>query len=147
MTSPSRNSDGEEHRSTVNNKPPPLLSKSRLYSDWKKKILLWKAYSTLEDSKKATAVLFTLEGEAEEAALQVPIEELQANSGLDKLITKLDELYLKDVTSSKLSKHSAITRENQRQRSTNTLLNSRSVITKSNNMEQRCLMTSSHLSC
>ena len=98
MTSPSRNSDGEEHRSTVNNKPPPLLSKSRLYSDWKKKILLWKAYSTLEDSKKATAVLFTLEGEAEEAALQVPIEELQANSGLDKLITKLDELYLKDVT-------------------------------------------------
>ena len=83
MTTPTTSSDvsddAVQHKSTVNNKPPPLLSKSRLYSDWKKKILLWKAYSTLEDSKKATAVLFTLEGEAEKATLQVLIEELQAS--------------------------------------------------------------------
>ena len=102
MPTPSRNSDGGDHKSTINNKPPPLLSKSRSCSDWKQKILLWKAYSTLEDSKKAKDVLFTLEGEAEEAALQVSVEELQANSGLDKLIAKLDELYLKDVTIDKL---------------------------------------------
>ena len=45
------------------------------------------------------------------------------------------------MASSKLSKLSAITRGNQRKRLTKTLLNWRSVTTRSNSMEQRCLMT------
>ena len=47
---------------------PPLLSKSPVYTDWKKQIDMWSSFTSLEKDKQGAAVLLTLEGAAEEAA-------------------------------------------------------------------------------
>ena len=80
------------------NKVPPLLSKSSLYSDWKKKVKIWADFTTLEKKKHGAAVLLTLEGSAEEAVLELDLEVINSNAGLDRVIEKLDKLYLKDTT-------------------------------------------------
>lgn len=81
-----------------NNKTPPWLSKSKTYDDWKKKLLIWSDFTTLEKSKHGAAVLLTLEGAAEEAVLEITRETLNSEDSLDKIIERLDLLYLKDST-------------------------------------------------
>ena len=58
------------------NKVPPLLSKSPLYTDWKKKVEIWSSFTTLEKKKHGAAVLLTLEGSAEEAVLELDLKML-----------------------------------------------------------------------
>lgn len=80
------------------NKNPPLLSKSSLYSDWKKKVNIWSSFTTLEKKKHGAAVLLTLDGSAEEAVLELELEIINSDDGLEKVLEKLDKLYLKDTT-------------------------------------------------
>ena len=83
------------------NKTLPLLQRSNLYSDWKKKIAIWDKFSTLEDAKKGAAVLLTLEGLAKEAVLELDATKINAADGLKNVIERLDRLYLKDTTLNK----------------------------------------------
>ena len=55
-------------------------------------------FTSLEKDKQGTAVLFTLEGEAEEAALELDISVINSDDGLKSIIQQLDKLYLKDKT-------------------------------------------------
>ena len=79
-------------------KIPPLLSKSPVYTDWKKKIHIWSSFTSLEKEKQGAAVLLTLEGAAEEAALELDVSVINSNDGLKSIIQQLDKLYLKDKT-------------------------------------------------
>ena len=79
-------------------KIPPLLSKSPVYTDWKKKIDIWSSFTTLEKDKQGAAVLLTLEGAAEEAALELDVSIINSNDGLKSITRQLDKLYLKDKT-------------------------------------------------
>ena len=79
-------------------KIPPLLSKSPVYTDWKKKIDIWSSFTTLEKDKQGAALLLTLEGAAEEAALELDVSVINRNDGLKSIIQQLDKLYLKDKT-------------------------------------------------
>ena len=83
---------------TSSSKIPPLLSKSPVYTDWKKKIDIWSSFTSLEKEKQGAALLLTLEGEAEDAALELDVSVINSNDGLKSVIQQLDKLYLKDKT-------------------------------------------------
>ena len=83
------------------NKPPPALSACKSYTDWKKLVNIWKGLSGLEANSLAPALVLSLEGEAQEAALEVSSEDLAKDTGIDSVIAKLDKIYAKDVLSEK----------------------------------------------
>ena len=66
------------------------------YSEWKHEIKVWQAFTNIEKSKMGPALFLSLSGSARDAAREVSIEVLNSGTGLDELIKKLDELYLKD---------------------------------------------------
>ena len=55
--------------SSKGNKVPPLLSRSKSYDDWVKKIKNWGKITSLPKADQGGAVLMTLEGEAEDKIL------------------------------------------------------------------------------
>ena len=77
----------------------PSLNKDITYSNWKKELRIWEAFTNLKDEKKGLAIFLTLNGQAREAALEITVEELTAETGVNKLLEVLDELYLKDEVS------------------------------------------------
>ena len=82
-------------------KAPPALSNSKSYGDWKKLIKIWKEVTSLDKSKQALALVLSLEGEAQDAALQIESTDLSKDEGVDILLNRLDKLYTKDVLSEK----------------------------------------------
>ena len=49
--------------------------------------------------KRSQQIFLMLNGQSREAALKIPAEELTAETGVNKLLEVLDELYLKDEVS------------------------------------------------
>ena len=80
-------------------KAPPSLNKVITYSNWKKELRIWEAFTNFNNEKKGPAIFLTLNVQAREAALEIPVEELTAETNLNKLLEVLDELYLKDEVS------------------------------------------------
>ena len=78
------------------NKSPPLLSKTKSYDDWLKLIEVWRQFTTLEPEKQGPAVVLTLEGEAQDAVLELQTTELTGKDGIDKIINRLNKIYKKD---------------------------------------------------
>ena len=78
------------------NKCPPLLSKSKSYKDWLKLIEIWRTFSTLEPEKQGPAIVLSLEGEAQEAILELDTATLVKKDGVDKIIARLNKIYKKD---------------------------------------------------
>ena len=83
---------------TSYNKAPPLLSASKTYEDWKKKINIWNQVSTLDAKSKASQVFLNLTGEAEEAVLELEETDIHSDNGLTNILNRLDRLYKKDET-------------------------------------------------
>ena len=77
-------------------KNPPKLTDTLQYENWIKQLKLWAICSKVDKKEQAPAVALSLEGRAREAALELTIEELNVEEGLNNLITKLDGLFLKD---------------------------------------------------
>ena len=82
--------------SAYNYKIPPSLNDTTEYEKWVKEVKLWKLCSKIDKKEQGPALALSLTGNAREAALEMPLEELNADDGADKLITKLDGLFLKD---------------------------------------------------
>ena len=80
------------------NKSPPLLLKTKSYDDWLKLVEVWKQFTTLEPEKQGPAVVLTLEGEVEDAVLELDTSEITRTDGIDKIITKI---YKKDELTQK----------------------------------------------
>ena len=80
-------------------KAPLPLKKDITYSNWKKEPRICEAFANLKNEKKGPAIFLMLNGQAREAALKIPIEELTAETGVNKLFQVLNELYLKDEVS------------------------------------------------
>ena len=79
---------------------PPLLN-PEFYDSWKQEIQLWRLASNISPSRQAPAVL-SLTGQARTAILEMDISLLKAEDGMDKLVEKLDTLFLEDKTSLRL---------------------------------------------
>jgi len=85
------------------NKAPPLLSSCKTYSDWKKLINIWTELTTLEKKKQGPALVMTLEGKAQEAALELSQAEITGENGIKQILTRLDKIYEKDRLTEKFN--------------------------------------------
>ena len=77
------------------NAPPELKDESK-YETWKKELSLWQIFTDISKSKQAPAICLSLSGRAHEAALEINIDKLHSDTGVQELITKLDSSFLKD---------------------------------------------------
>ena len=78
-------------------KAPPALSKSTSYENWLKELKIWQLYTEIKKEKQGPAIFLTLEGKAREAVLELDVENISGESGIDNIIKKLDSLYKKDT--------------------------------------------------
>ena len=72
--------------------PPQFLEGS--YESFKKEIDIWKLLKTCNDIEQGPIVFRSLTGRAKIAALELSAEDIGSKDGLDKIIKKLDKLYL-----------------------------------------------------
>ena len=79
-----------------NNKSPPSLSNSKSYSDWLKLIEIWRKFTSLEQEKQGPAIVLSLEGEAQDAILELNTNYITDKDGVNKIIERLNCLYKKD---------------------------------------------------
>ena len=76
----------------------PELGDHTVYSDWKRRVKIW-TISTKTDKKKMAAVLIChMRGKPESAAIQLDIDQLTEDDGVDKLLKEMDKLYEPDST-------------------------------------------------
>ena len=78
---------------------PPLLN-PEFYDSWKREIQLWKVDTNISPSRQAPAGFLSLTDQARTAILEIDISLLNAEDGIDKLVEKLDTLFLEDKNQS-----------------------------------------------
>ena len=66
-----------------------------MYVNWKRKIKIWEAFSSVPEEKPAGAIFMTLTGEARESTSNMDIEKLTEKTGVNNLTTEVDKMYLK----------------------------------------------------
>ena len=77
-------------------KAPPVFSEDDDYLSWKNDITVWQMFTDLDKKKQGPAVYLAMTGRAREAVREIPAAELGGDGGLNKIIQKLDSLFLKD---------------------------------------------------
>lgn len=100
-------------------KMPPPLADSANYDDWKM-VTIWSTFTSLPKEKQGTAILLSLKGTDQEAVLELEQTAINHADGLDNVLARLDNLYLKDVT---LQKYKALESFETYQRSPSTPIN------------------------
>ena len=72
------------------NKTPPLLSKSKSYEDYIKKLNIWCKISSVPKKDQGGAILLTLENEAEDKVLELEESQIICDQGVANIIKQLD---------------------------------------------------------
>ena len=80
---------------TGSNKISPALSKYKTYDDWIKALSIWVKFTDLE-KKQGPAVFLSLEGEAQEAVLELDEALITTDDGVKHITKRLDGLFKKD---------------------------------------------------
>ena len=78
--------------------PPPEFSESLSWTDYKKEIKIWQALTTLDAAKQGPCLYLSLKGKAREAALELDIDKIKGEDGVEIILKRLDDLYLEDTT-------------------------------------------------
>ena len=84
-------------------KIPPRQEGVDNYESWKADLEMWSELTDLEPEKRAFAVHLVLEGAARIASGELGKVVLGKKDGLDKLLEKLDQLFLKDKSTRQYS--------------------------------------------
>ncbi|CAL9707805.1 unnamed protein product [Knipowitschia caucasica] len=79
-----------------NYRVPPPFEEGKLYESWKNEVGIWARVTDLEKKKQALAVALSLSGRARETAMEIPVDELNEDTGMKILLDKLDSLFLKE---------------------------------------------------
>ena len=77
------------------NKTPPLLTKSKSYEDYKKKLSIWSKITSIPKKDQGGAILLTLEKEAEDKVLELDENDIICDQGVENIIKQLDKIYKK----------------------------------------------------
>lgn len=80
-----------------NYKNPPPFDEKTAYESWKNEVEIWRRVTDLDKKKQALAVTLSLTGRARDSALEISAEDLNADTGMQTLIAKLDSVFLKEV--------------------------------------------------
>ena len=92
----------EEKKTFSRNKDPPPLHDTKKYDDWKTLLKYWQIYTTIPLNMQGSSLILALRGEAQDAALELPEAKIACNDGIKNILDKLDTIYKKDITISKL---------------------------------------------
>ena len=78
-------------------KVPPLFNPNEdNYETFKRELEIWDSFTELEKKKRGPAVFLSLDKKTKQAVSQLKPAEISAEDGLQKIIEKLDEVYLAD---------------------------------------------------
>ena len=80
------------------NKTPPLLTKSKSYADYIKKLSIWSKITSIPKKDQGGAILLTLENEAEDKVLELDENDIICEQGVENIIKQLDKIYKKNET-------------------------------------------------
>ena len=80
-----------------NFKTPPILEQYDNYENWEKALKLWRLATDVPKNKQGTAVLLKLSGKARDKVLELEIEKIDCDAGLDNILVELAKIYKKDT--------------------------------------------------
>ena len=80
-----------------NFKNPPILDQFDSYENWEKALELWRLATDVPKAKQGTAVLLKLTGKAMDKALELEIQQINSDNGLDLILAELSKIYKKDT--------------------------------------------------
>ena len=87
--------------SSNRSKNPPALSQCKTYDDWLKLVRVWRMFTDLDTERQGPALVLSLEGEAQDAVLELNEGDYVKDNGVDLILARLDKLYKKDSTITK----------------------------------------------
>lgn len=99
----------------ANYKNPPTFDEGKPYESWKNEVDMWIRVTDLTKKKQALAVALGLTGRARETAMEIPVDDLNKDTGMTTLLEKLDGLFLveeKDRTYDAYSNFDKLARDN-----------------------------------
>lgn len=79
-----------------NYRVPPSFDEGKPYESWKNEVGIWTRVTDLEEKKQALAVALALSGRARDTAMEIPVDDLNKDTGMTTLLAKLDDLFLKE---------------------------------------------------
>ena len=88
-------------------KNPPSLDKDKDYALWKNEVAMWQLVTDLEKKKRGLALALTLQGKPREVALEMDAAKLNAENGVEVLMTELDKVFEKDKMDQAYSAYTA----------------------------------------
>jgi hypothetical protein len=77
-------------------KNPPAFDDKTSYDNWKKDIVIRRQLTDIGKENQALVIHLSLTGKARQVSSQLGVEVLNKDNGVDKLISKLDEIFLPD---------------------------------------------------
>ena len=81
-----------------NRKCPPLFKEDETdYEQWKKDVDLWTVITDLDKNKQAIVIHLSLSGRARSASSELTKDQLNADDGVEKLVERLDSVFLQDA--------------------------------------------------
>ena len=78
--------------------PPPEFHDNMSWIDFKKKIKIWQALTTLEPEKQGPCLYLSLKGKSRETALEIDLAHINGDNGVKLILERLDKLFLVDTT-------------------------------------------------
>ena len=78
--------------------PPPEFMESMSWTDYKKEIKIWEVLTTLTPEKQGPCLYLSLKGKAREDALELDLEAIKGEDGIQLILECLDALFLDDKT-------------------------------------------------
>ena len=76
----------------------PELADDTVYSEWKSRVNIWKKATKLDKKQMAPTLITRMRGKPESVAIQLEIDPLCEEDGVEKLIKEMDKLYEPDST-------------------------------------------------
>ena len=73
--------------------PLPVFNEKKSWIDYKKEIKIWQALTDLPAKKQGPSLYLSLSRKASDAALEIDIEELKKDTGVQTILERLDKLY------------------------------------------------------
>ena len=78
----------------------PALKDGTSYSDWKKRVNIWRLGTDTKPEAQAIKLVMNMSGKPEEVAIQIAPEKLGSANGVRDLLAELDKLFEEDKTQS-----------------------------------------------
>ena len=85
-----------DHQTSMKTPPSFGDSEDKDYASWKNELEIWRRMTEMVAKKQALAIVLNLSGKARQLALQVPVNELDCDNGVDNLLKKLDECFKRE---------------------------------------------------